>query len=216
MGGYDDIISGTYNTMLGYEADCSANNLTNATAIGNGAIATASNQVRIGNASVSGLFFGTASNLSGTVTAANMTYNTVTGEIQRFTSSKRYKKDIVNLEINTAKVYDLRPVSFTSIFDNARHFGLIAEEVAEVFPELVEYAKEKDVIKGSSSEKLIPDAVQYPILSVLLLKEVQKHELIIKEQQITIEKQNITIENLQKQNDELKTRLDKLEILINK
>ena len=105
------------------------------------------------------------------------------------------------MEINSSKVYELRPVSFTSIFDNTRHFGLIAEEVAEVFPQLAEYAPEKNVIKGSTSDKLIPDAVQYPILSVLLLKEMQKHESKINDLQKTVEVQQSFIDELKKQNE---------------
>ncbi len=46
---------GNYNTAIGTYADVSANNLTNATAIGHDAIATASNQVRIGNSSVTSI-----------------------------------------------------------------------------------------------------------------------------------------------------------------
>ncbi len=46
---------GSYNTAIGHNVDVSANNLNNATAIGNGAIATASNQVRIGNNNVTSI-----------------------------------------------------------------------------------------------------------------------------------------------------------------
>lgn len=199
--------TGGYNTALGRGAGPNSNNLSNTIAIGHFAFATASNQVRIGNNAVFGLFFGTASNLSTTGSAANMFYNTSTGEIQRSTSSKRYKRDIVELEINPSKIYDLRAVSYTSILDNGRHFGLIAEDVADVIPQLAEYAREKDVIKGSTSDKLIPDAVQYPLLSVLVLKEVQKHEVKIKEQQKMIEALKSENENLQK-------RLENLEKMI--
>jgi trimeric autotransporter adhesin len=48
-------ISGNYNTALGYNADVDTEALENSTAIGNGCIATASNQVRIGNSNVSSI-----------------------------------------------------------------------------------------------------------------------------------------------------------------
>ncbi|MBM3405117.1 MAG: hypothetical protein FJY10_09555 [Bacteroidetes bacterium] len=48
--------TGFSNTFIGANADASVNNLTNATAIGSGAIAAASNQVVLGNGSVSSLF----------------------------------------------------------------------------------------------------------------------------------------------------------------
>jgi len=44
--------TGTYNTGLGYAADVSGRGLTNATAIGAGAVVNASNKVRIGNSAV--------------------------------------------------------------------------------------------------------------------------------------------------------------------
>ena len=46
---------GSNNTCIGYRADCSINSLSNSTAIGNGTIVTASNQVRIGNTSVTSI-----------------------------------------------------------------------------------------------------------------------------------------------------------------
>jgi plastocyanin len=49
--GYDNT-TGDYNTFLGYYATASSGNLTNATAIGNGAIVTASNTMQLGNTSV--------------------------------------------------------------------------------------------------------------------------------------------------------------------
>lgn len=47
--------TGNNNTAVGYNADVNAGNLSNATAIGNKAKATASNQVRIGNSSVTSI-----------------------------------------------------------------------------------------------------------------------------------------------------------------
>jgi len=47
--------TGEYNTAIGYGAGGSAGDLTNATAIGNGAIATESNQVVIGNSDVTSI-----------------------------------------------------------------------------------------------------------------------------------------------------------------
>ncbi|MBK9563001.1 MAG: tail fiber domain-containing protein, partial [Micavibrio sp.] len=44
--------SGTYNTFIGHQAQANANNYTNATALGNGAIVTASNMMMFGNSSV--------------------------------------------------------------------------------------------------------------------------------------------------------------------
>ena len=141
-----------YNTAVGMGAfySNSATSYTNSTAIGYASAITASNQVRLGNSSITTLFCKGAYAAT-TASAANM-YVSAAGQIMRSTSSKRYKKDIVNLTINTEDIYKLRPVSYISIMDDKPYFGLIAEEVAEVIPGLAEFAKEKDVIKGSDSE----------------------------------------------------------------
>ncbi|MBI4648331.1 MAG: tail fiber domain-containing protein [Bacteroidia bacterium] len=180
----------------------------NTVSVGANTIATANNQVRLGDASIAS-FYCMGAYAATTANPANM-YVETTGQIMRSTSSKRYKKDIEDLEINTSLIYYLHPVSFTGISDNERHFGLIAEEVAEVIPELADYAEEKDVIPGSNSDKLIPDAVHYPLLSVLLLKEVQKHEEIIQEQQQSIEKQQKTINEFRYKNQALEAQVSVL------
>ncbi len=135
-----------------------------------------------------------------TANAANAYYDTGTSKLLRSTSSIRYKKDVADLEIDTSKIYDLKPVSYTSKSDGLRYFGLIAEDVDKVVPALVDYIPEKNVIAGSTRDLLIPDSVKYPMLSVLLLKETQKHEAQINE--------------LKKENEDLRRRLEILEAKI--
>lgn len=93
-------------------------------------------------------------------------------QLLRSTSSIKYKTNVENLTIETAeKALNLRPVTYKSLAEaddqTKTHFGLIAEEVAEIEPRLVHY------VDGQ------PDGVQYERLSVMLLKVVQdlKQEL---------------------------------------
>lgn len=78
-------------------------------------------------------------------------------------SSRRFKENIVDLELDSTKIYDLRPVTFNPLNDPVKTFGLIAEEVVEYFPELV-----------SLDNSGIPKSVSYSKLPVLLLAEIQK------------------------------------------
>jgi ABC-type enterochelin transport system substrate-binding protein len=62
-------------------------------------------------------------------------------------------------------------------------FGLIAEEVAEVYPDLV--------VKGADGQI---QTVQYQKLTPMLLNEVQKEHRLLEQQQQTIEQQAETIQ----------------------
>jgi len=78
-------------------------------------------------------------------------------------SSIRFKENIQPLEPALAKVEQLNPVTYTKITSQEEEVGLIAEEVAELFPEVVTY-----------NENGQPQGIQYQRLSVILLKAVQE------------------------------------------
>ena len=82
------------------------------------------------------------------------------------TSSKKYKRNIVDIALDSSKVDKLRPVDFEwnekSAMEGVKDIGLIAEEVHEIFPEIVNYKDNK------------PESVSYDKLSVILLMEIKK------------------------------------------
>src|SRR5215471_6324523 len=61
------------------------------------------------------------------------------GQLGTMVSSLRYKRDIQPMGAHSHKLLQLRPVIFRYIQDaqGTRQYGLIAEEVAKVYPELV-------------------------------------------------------------------------------
>jgi hypothetical protein len=79
------------------------------------------------------------------------------------TSSLRYKENIVDLEPVSDKVNQLRPVRYNKVGSDQQEIGLIAEEVAELFPEVVHYNEDGE-----------PDSLNYTRLSVLLLQTVKE------------------------------------------
>lgn len=79
------------------------------------------------------------------------------------TSSLRYKENIVDLGSISEKVATLRPVRYNKIGSSIEEIGLIAEEVAEVFPEFVNYNS-----KGEA------ESLNYTRLSVVLLQTVKE------------------------------------------
>ena len=71
----ETMTTGSQNTIIGTNADVSTANLTNATALGYGAIVTADNTVQLGSTSVTNV------KTSGTLTAGSITYPNVSGTI---------------------------------------------------------------------------------------------------------------------------------------
>lgn len=104
------LTTGSNNTLLGYQANVGSNALTNATAIGNGASVSASNKVRIGNASI-------------TVIEGQVAYS--------FPSDRRLKKDITDNKLGLVFIKDLRPVHYALKSDstNKVHDGFIAQDI---------------------------------------------------------------------------------------
>ncbi|NJO92504.1 MAG: tail fiber domain-containing protein [Chloroflexia bacterium] len=115
--------TGTGNVFIGNSANntnFSTVSYSNSIAIGDSVVVGASNEVRLGNNDITSFYCMGAYNTT-TASAANL-YISSAGRFYRSTSSQRYKKDIVPLEINTQNIYKLNPVSFTSKTDNTRHF----------------------------------------------------------------------------------------------
>lgn len=91
----------------------------------------------------------------------------VTGQLGTTISSKRFKSNIADIGEGSHDILNLRPVTFTYKSDDAqtKQYGLIAEEVNSVFPSLV-----------VNDENGNPYSVQYHVLPVLLLNEMQRQE----------------------------------------
>jgi trimeric autotransporter adhesin len=84
------------------------------------------------------------------------------GQLGTTTSSIRYKTDIRDITESDA-IYKLRPICFR--FKNIpdfQEFGLIAEEVNEIIPDIV--------IKNDENQ---PETIRYQFLPILMLKEMQ-------------------------------------------
>ena len=95
-------------------------------------------------------------------------------------SSGKFKEDVRDIGAESDRLMHLRPVAFRykPEYDPAGvpQYGLIAEEVAEVYPDLVEC---------DSGGR--PAGVRYHLLAPLLLNEVQKQRRNLQEQQAEIE-----------------------------
>uniref|UniRef100_UPI004048A4A7 tail fiber domain-containing protein n=2 Tax=Algoriphagus sp. TaxID=1872435 RepID=UPI004048A4A7 len=160
--------TGNENTAIGATATFGANNLSNATAIGFGATASASNSVRLGNASV-------------TVIGGQVAWTAA--------SDSRIKKNIVNSTYGLATVLKLRPVEYNLTSNDLKQVGFIAQEVQKLVPEVVT-GKEGDLSKGEIL------GITYSNLVPVLTKAIQEQQKQIEDQNAKIAAQQKQIEEL--------------------
>jgi hypothetical protein len=115
-------------------------------------------------------------------------------------SSRRYKHDIQPMAKASEALYALKPVSFryNKQYDTTQTiaFGLIAEDVAEVAPDLVGRN-----VKGE------PESVRYEQINAMLLNEFLKEHKKVEEQQATIGELKSTVAQQQKGMEILTARL---------
>jgi hypothetical protein len=95
-------------------------------------------------------------------------YVTSSGQLGTVLSSGRFKEQITDMGDSSSKLLQLRPVNFfyKPEFDDGSHllqYGLIAEEVAKVYPEMVAYGNDGQVL-----------TIKYQLLAPMLLNELQK------------------------------------------
>jgi hypothetical protein len=90
------------------------------------------------------------------------------GQLGVTLSSARYKRDIAAMGTRSEGVFQLRPVTFAYRDDaqGVTHFGLVAEEVAAVYPDLVTRT-------AGTGE---PQTVRYQELIPMLVNELQRQQ----------------------------------------
>jgi len=113
--------------------------------------------------------------------SGNAVYVSSTGQLGVVVSSERFKTEIAPMGAYTEKLQQLRPVTFHLKTDpkGARQAGLIAEEVAKVYPDLV-----------IRDEKGRIDRVRHDELAPMLLNEMQRQRQTIAAQAAQIRKLN--------------------------
>jgi uncharacterized coiled-coil protein SlyX len=191
--------SGSNNTALGAGAGQSLRSGNNNIYIGGPGVPTESNTIRIGANGVQNRTFihgirAVATGLSNAVPVL-IDGNSQLGTVN---SSRRFKKEIKPMEQTSEAILALKPVTFHYKSDtkDTPQFGLIAEEVAEVNPDLV--------VRDENGEIY---TVRYDAVNAMLLNEFLKAHRKVQEQgremqeekaatsqlKITVAKQEATI-----------------------
>jgi len=158
--------TGTGNIALGFNAGSNLTSGDNNIYIGSLGVATESDTIRIGTSGVqtSAFIRGIRGVTTGNNDAIPVLIDTA-GQLGTTSSSRRFKKEIKPMDSASEAILALKPVTFHYKSDtkDTPQFGLIAEEVAEVNPELV--------VRDENGEIY---TVRYDAVNAMLLNEFLK------------------------------------------
>jgi hypothetical protein len=109
------------------------------------------------------------------------------GQLGTSASSRRFKKEIQPMDTGSEVILQLKPVTFQYRNDNTStpQFGLIAEEVAEVNPDLVVRDKDGEIY-----------TVRYEAVNAMLLNELLKEHRTVNELRATVAQRQKQLEAL--------------------
>jgi len=124
--------------------------------------------IRIGSEAYTRTFFGGIRGKTTGLTNAVPVVIDSNGQLGTINSSARFKKDIQDMNEDSRKILQLRPVTYhykqaSEDGNYPLEYGLIAEEVAKVYPDLVVYGTDGKV-----------ETVQYHKLTPMLVNEVKR------------------------------------------
>jgi len=187
LGALSGNTTGTNNIALGnLAASLNSNGSSNNIDIGNQGSTLDSGAIRIGTPGIHSSFY--VAGVSGTTTLNNNTALVLidsNGQLGTISSSRRFKEDIQDMGDASRDLMRLRPVTFRykqPFSDGSKpiQYGLIAEEVAEVYPDLVAYSADGQI-----------ETVKYQVLDSMLLNEFQhqQSEITQLEQQVDAQRQ---------------------------
>jgi uncharacterized coiled-coil protein SlyX len=199
-------VSGSHNTDIGDSALSNSTGNSN-TALGNAAgfsVTTAGNVICIGtagqNVSNSCYIGGIAGQTVGN--GGSTCYVDNDGKLGVFLSARRFKTDIADMAGASEAILALRPVTFhyKPELDTTGipQFGLVAEEVAQVNPDLVTHDA-----KGELS------TVRYEAVNAMLLNEFLKEHRTVEEQGRQIQEQNCKEQEQEATIAQLKSMVEK-------
>ena len=197
--------TGSYNTAVGWQA-LEKNNGTNNVALGvnagfnltsgnnnidiaNPGVAGESGTVRIGSVQARTFIAGVRGRTTGNANAVPVLIDSA-GQLGTASSSRRFKKEIKPMDKISDAILALKPVTFHYKSDSTGtpQFGLIAEEVAAVNPDLV--------VRDENGEIY---TVRYDAVNALLLNEFLKEHRKVQQLEKQVEKLTAGLEKVNAQ-----------------
>ena len=182
--------TGSFNIALGDDTGSSLTTGSNNIDIGNSGMAGDNNKIRIGTTGTQTATF--IAGISGVTVPAGVGVIVGTdGKLGTVVSSERFKDSIKPMNKASEAILALQPVTFRykHELDPARtpQFGLVAEEVEKVNPDLV-----------ARDERGKPYTVRYEAVNAMLLNEFLKEHRGVQDLKGTVAKQEATIAQQQR------------------
>jgi len=176
LGALGNNTTGNSNIALGSDAGFNLTTGSGNIDIGNAGAVGESVTIRIGDGQTRTFIGGIRGVTTGNANAVNVVIDS-NGQLGTTSSSRRYKKEIKPMDQASEAILALKPVTFHYKNDNTGtpQFGLIAEEVADVNPDLVVRDKNGEIY-----------TVRYDQVNAMLLNEFLKEHRKVEKQQATI------------------------------
>jgi len=155
--------TGNQNIAVGHAAGLALTSGKKNIYLGHPGVETESKTMRLGSLQTRTFIAGVA----GTGVSGSVVEVDANGQLGVTLSSARYKRDIAGMGTRSGGLLQLRPVTFAYRDDKqaVTHFGLVAEEVATVYPELVTRTTTGEV-----------QTVRYQELIPMLVNELQRQQ----------------------------------------
>jgi hypothetical protein len=191
-GAGSNLTTGNFNVFIGQGAGSNVTNASNVICIGGDAAGN--------NASLSCFI----ANIFGQTSAGGVgVFINSNGRLGTSTSSRRFKEDIKPMGSASEAILALKPVTFrykTELdADRIPQFGLVAEEVEKVNPDLIVRDKEGK-----------PYSVRYDQVNAMLLNEFLKEHTRVQELEVIVARQQKSFARQQAQIETLGSRLQKV------
>ena len=202
--GYQALLNNTAagNTALGYGAGSNLTTGNDNIDIGNDGVAGDAGIIRIGRSFISATFI--AGIYGAPASSGAAVFVNSDGQLGTSTSSRRFKDQIKPMEKASEALFGLNPVTFRYKKEidpeGIPQFGLVAEEVEKVNPDLV--------VRGAGGKVY---TVRYEAVNAMLLNEFLKEHLTVQELKSVVAKQEGA--NAQQRKD-FQATITKLEAII--
>ncbi len=195
-------VNGDYNIGIGFGGGANLTNGDYNIAIGNRGVAGEAHTIRIGTTGTQTDAY--IAGITGTTVPTGVAVIVdADGHLGTMTSSERYKEAIQPMEKVSEAILALKPVTFRYKHEldskDIPQFGLVAEEVEKVNPDLV-----------ARDDQGKPYTVRYDVVNAMLLNEFLKEHRTVQEQKATIWKLMQNFAGQQKQIETLTAGLQKV------